>query len=67
MAKQLRFAVGDKQQVNFYFSKKKYLVFKSKYPNLTSWFLSHCLERAITEKNFVNDVLIGNPIKSEVL
>lgn len=67
MAKHLPFDIGDKKQVNFYFSKKKYELFVSRYPNMTSWFLSHCLERAIKDKDFVNNVLLNNPITREVI
>ena len=57
MPKQLRFPKNDRKQVNFYFSKKDYARFVELYPNMTSWFLSHCLKRAITESNFVSNVL----------
>lgn len=62
MAKHLRFSSGDRKQVNFYFSKKEYLKFVERYPNMTSWFLSHCLTRAINESDFVSKVLTNKEV-----
>ena len=57
MPKQLKFSKNDRKQVNFYFSKKQYEKFVERFPNMTSWFLSHCLQRAINESDFVSKVL----------
>ena len=55
--KQSRFAVGDRKQVNFYYSKSDYKKFVERFPNLTSLFLSKCLERATKEKYFFECVM----------
>lgn len=60
MSKNLQFESGDKKQVSFYFSKKKYEQFLERYPNLTSFFLCRVLDRAINESDFVENVILGN-------
>lgn len=62
MARQLKFKDGDKKQVSFYFSKEEYKKFCERFPNMTSWFLSRCLKRAIDEKKFFEFVLTSDPI-----
>lgn len=59
MSKQLRFDSNDRKQVNFYYSRKEYKKFSDKYPNLTSMFLSRCLDLAINNKGFVESVLFN--------
>lgn len=60
MSKQLIFNQNDKGQVHFYFSKKKMNEFKQKYPNLTSLYLTKCLELALESKKFFDNVLCKN-------
>lgn len=63
--KQIRFSSGDKKQVSFYFSRKKYNEFKEKYPNLTTFFLTKCLDLALEKKGFVSSVLLKDFTKLE--
>lgn len=66
--KQSRFDVGDRKQVNFYYSNKKYKKFVERFPNLTSLFLSKCLERATEERYFLECVMCGSSFEiKEVL
>lgn len=64
--KQIRFASGDKKQVSFYFSRKKYNEFKEKFPNLTTFFLTKCLECALEKQGFVSSVLLKDFSSLEV-
>lgn len=58
--KQLRFEENDKKQVSFYWSKKQYNRFKERYPNMTTFFLTKCMELALTKENFVSSVLLND-------
>lgn len=62
--KQLRFKDGDKKQVSFYWSKESYKRFQTKYPNLTTLFLSRCMQRAINEDKFVESVIFGEAVNA---
>lgn len=64
MPKQLRFKDGDRKQVSFYWSKSQYKLFQEKYPNLTTLFLTRCLQRAVNESGFVDSVIFGEAIKA---
>ena len=64
MPKQLRFKDGDRKQVSFYWSKTQYKRFQEKYPNLTTLFLTRCLQRAVNESNFVESVIFGEAVKA---
>lgn len=64
MPKQLRFKDGDKKQISFYWSKNQYKLFQEKYPNLTTLFLTRCLQRAVNESGFVDSVIFGEAIKA---
>lgn len=59
MSKQLRFDSDDKKQVNFYYSRREYKKFAERYPNLTTMFLSRCLDLAINKQGFVESVLFN--------
>lgn len=60
MSKQSNFKSGDKKQISFYWSKSKYERFKDRYPNLTSLFLTRCMERAINEPKFFDFVFFSS-------
>lgn len=64
MPKQLKFSPNDKKQVSFYWSKSQYKRFQEKYPNLTTLFLTRCLQRAVNESNFVESVIFGEAVKA---
>lgn len=66
MPKQLRFKNGDKKQISFYWSKSQYKSFQEKYPNLTTLFLTRCLQRAVNEPGFVDAVIFGDAIKASL-
>lgn len=64
MSKQLRFKDGDRKQISFYWSKSEYKRFQEKYPNLTTLFLTRCLQRAVNESGFVDSVIFGEAINA---
>lgn len=65
MSKQLRFDSNDKKQVNFYYSRREYKKFAEKYPNLTTMFLSRCLDKAVNTQGFVESVLFDTFAKNK--
>lgn len=58
--KQMKFDKGDKKQVSFYYSRKEYQRFVEKFPNLTTMFLSNCLNLALTKRGFANSVIFND-------
>lgn len=60
MPKHLPFEVGEKKQVNFYYSKSRYEQFQRIHPNLVSWFLCHCFDTALENPDFVSKVCCGD-------
>lgn len=60
MSKQSTFKSGDKKQISFYWSKEKYNSFKVRYPNLTTLFLTRCMERAINDSKFFDSVFFSS-------
>ena len=64
MPKQLRFKDGDRKQISFYWSKSQYKRFQEKYPNLTTLFLTRCLQRAVNEPGFVDAVIFGEAVNA---
>lgn len=59
MSKHLSFKPGDKKQISFYWSRASYDIFRERYPNMTSYFLQRCMQRALNEKDFVENVMFG--------
>lgn len=64
MSKQFRFKDGDRKQISFYWSKFQYKRFQEKYPNLTTLFLTRCLQRAVNEPGFVDAVIFGEAVNA---
>lgn len=60
MSKQSSFKSDDKKQISFYWSKSKYESFKVKYPNLTTLFLTRCMERAVNDPKFFDSVFFSS-------
>lgn len=60
MSKQSSFKSGDKKQISFYWSKSEYERFKVKYPNLTTLFLTRCMERAVNDSKFFDSVFFSS-------
>lgn len=60
MSKQSSFKSDDKKQISFYWSKSKYESFKSRYPNLTTLFLTRCMERAVSDSKFFDSVFFSS-------
>ena len=62
--KQLKFDKDDKKQISFYWSKKQYKRFTDKFPNLTTFFLTKVMERAVNEAGFFESVVLGDSLAS---
>lgn len=60
MSKQPSFKSDEKKQISFYWSKSKYESFKVRYPNLTTLFLTRCMERAINDSKFFDSVFFSS-------
>ena len=60
MSKQSSFKSDDKKQISFYWSKSKYESFRVKYPNLTTLFLTRCMERAVNDSKFFDSVFFSS-------
>lgn len=62
--KQLKFEKNDRKQISFYWSAKEYKRFVERFPNLTTFFLTKVMERAVNEAGFFESVVLGDSLAS---